>query len=536
MKFDFSRTRIGAAALMAFFGGLILAGAFDMTPFSHAQQARMSGSTPVLSAPVSAAELNNSFVAIAEAVTPTVVSITAESPSLARPNRPATRQPDQQQQPPRQLPPGLPDLEEFFRGQPEAEPAVASGTGFVVSNDGYVLTNNHVVTRGRERNTRHEKVTVTLHNGRAYPARVIGNDPETDVAVLKIDAPGLSVAKLGDDNATRIGEWVLAIGNPLGLDFTVTAGIVSAKGRRTQTGAGSYQISDFIQTDAAINPGNSGGPLLNIRGEVIGINTMIASNNGFYQGYGFAIPISLATEIMKNLIDFGRIRASVLGVSIQEVDAEDVELNNLPRMSGAAVRMFTPDSARSPAARAGIQLNDVIVGVNGRDIDRVATLQRAIRLNPPGSTVEINVIRDSKPVTIRATLDARPETAPMVAAAPRDTAPAELTFARLGISAVAVTSEWLQQAGLRDAGIEGIRVTDLAPGRRSAAKLQQTIITDVVRPGPVAAIRSLSDLERVLGRVRDGDIVTFRVRTMTRGADGRPTLSQPTVVNVEIGS
>src|SRR4051812_14880870 len=260
-----SRVRLGAAVLTAFVCGLLFGSGFSLTRFGFAQEGRAG---KVASSQVqSLAETGSAFEAIADHVTPSVVSIQTQT---LRSTRPRSQRPG---------------IEDFFRnfdpqGQIQQRPQEASGTGFIVSKDGFILTNNHVVADA-------DKVTVTLLDKRIFEAKVIGRDPTTDVAVIKIDGTNLPVAALGDDNNARVGQWVVAIGNPLGLDFTVTAGIISAKGRPLQgLLQGSYAITDYIQTDAAINPGNSGGPLVNIRGEVIGINSAIASSTGYYAGYG----------------------------------------------------------------------------------------------------------------------------------------------------------------------------------------------------------------------------------------------------------
>ncbi len=535
MKFNLGRTRLGAAVMIAFTGGLLMAGAFNLTPFSQAQSARIGSATPVIPEARNLADFSNSFVAVAEAVTPAVVSIRAESRPVARP--PRTQQ--QQQQAPRQLPPGIPPgLEEYFRGLPEQqESPIATGTGFVVTEDGYILTNNHVVTR-RDRYTRQEKVTVTMNDGRIFDAKIVGNDPETDVAVLKIESNRLPVAAMGDDNATRIGEWVLAIGNPLGLDFTVTAGIVSAKGRRDGPGDSSkYRIMDFIQTDAAINPGNSGGPLINIRGEVIGINSAIASETGYYQGYGFAIPITLAHDIMNNLIANGRIRASILGVSIREVTPETAERVGLKSISGVLVSALADPN--SPAAKAGIEMGDVIVDVNGRPTARVGTLQRTIRSFPPGTTVDVKVMRWGQPRTIKVRLEERPGSAAQVAAAPAapDAPAAAFTFDKLGINVEVVTPEWFTQNRVTVEGtVEGLRVTEVSPSRRSSAQLGGSIITHVVTASGKTAIKTEADLRAALAKVRDGGIITFQVRGFENPQGRGATLTPPNIVDVRVGA
>src|SRR6476661_2503968 len=262
MSSGFSRARLGAAVVVAFVCGLVFASGFDLTRFGFAQQGK---GTQVASSQVqSLAETGSAFEAIADHVTPSVVSIRTTT-VRARPRMRGG------------IPGNAPGIEDFFRQfeqqMPREQVQEASGSGFIVSKDGYILTNNHVVADA-------DKVTVTLLDKRTFEAKVIGRDPTTDVAVIKIDGSNLPVATLGNDEASRVGQWVVAIGNPLGLDFTVTAGIISAKGRPLQglLGNRGYEITDYIQTDAAINPGNSGGPLVNIRGEVIGINSAIASS------------------------------------------------------------------------------------------------------------------------------------------------------------------------------------------------------------------------------------------------------------------
>ena len=267
MPLSISRTRIAAFAVLAFAGGIFFASSMDWTSRLFAQ-----GGTgrPTAEQVRTLADASNAFVSISEHITPAVVSVQAERDVRAT----ARRQ--------MQVPPGF---EEFFRQfdapqQPRTQES--SGSGFVVSRDGYILTNNHVVEGA-------DRIKVALQDRRVFDAKVIGRDSTTDVAVLKVEATDLTTITFGDDEQLRVGEWVLAVGNPLGLDFTVTAGIVSAKGRGALSGLqrSQYDIADFIQTDAAINPGNSGGPLVNARGEVVGINSAIASGTGYYSGYGY---------------------------------------------------------------------------------------------------------------------------------------------------------------------------------------------------------------------------------------------------------
>ncbi|HVE80482.1 MAG TPA: trypsin-like peptidase domain-containing protein, partial [Gemmatimonadaceae bacterium] len=299
-------------------------------------------------------EAENAFMAVAEQVTPSVVAI-----------RVARRAP------------GAAGL--------QGRVAEGSGSGFIVSPDGYILTNNHVVAGARV-------VTVTLLDKRELEARVVGTDPSTDVALIKVQGERLPAVAFGDDARLRVGQWVLAIGNPLGLDFTVTAGIVSAKGRSVPgLLQSSFAITDFIQTDAAINPGNSGGPLVNIRGEVVGMNSAILSPTGVNAGAGFAIPISLARDVMEDLIEYGEVRRAVLGIALNEVTADVAERLGLPAIAGALVTGFPAES--SPAYRAGLRPGDVIVGLDGRPVDRVTTLQRIIRDREPGAVVAVEFLR-----------------------------------------------------------------------------------------------------------------------------------------------
>src|SRR5256885_15287478 len=310
------RARLFVAAVIAFIGGLILASGLNWTKLGFAQ----SRTNSAIVQPI--AEASNAFVAIANNVTPAVVSI--EVFSAPRTGN-ATR--GRAQAPQGGVPPGMEDFFRQFDIPQQSRPMRGQGSGFIVTRNGYILTNNHVVTNS-DRETIADKVTVRMMDHRVLTAKVVGHDRTTDVAVIKIDGGDFPTVSLGSDVASRIGEWVLAIGNPLGLENTVTAGIISAKGRSlgdlmNPTGNNQYAISDLIQTDAAINPGNSGGPLVNSRGEVIGINSAIASPTGYNAGYGFAIPITLAKRVMDQLIANGRVRVPALGIGIDDVSPED---------------------------------------------------------------------------------------------------------------------------------------------------------------------------------------------------------------------
>lgn len=271
------------------------------------------------------------------------------------------------------------------------------GSGFIISADGYVLTNAHVVS---ERGTDTE-VTVRLLDRREFKAKVIGTDPRTDIAVLKIDATGLPTVKLGDPEQSRVGEWVVAVGSPFGFDSTVTAGIISAKARRLP----SETYVPFIQTDVAINPGNSGGPLFNLAGEVIGINAQIYSRSGGFMGISFAIPIDVAIGVKEQLVEFGRVQRGRLGVLIQPVDKELAQTFGLSEPHGALVSRVEPDSA---AARAGLQPGDIITGVGGMRVEESTDLPRIIGEKRPGTKVQLDVWRERAKKRITATLDEMP--------------------------------------------------------------------------------------------------------------------------------
>ncbi|MFN9797287.1 MAG: S1C family serine protease, partial [Gemmatimonas sp.] len=360
MAARFSRFRFATAAAGCFAGGVLFASGMDWTKISWAQSTTGNRPAVALRGPANIDGVG-SFADIAERVTPGVVAV-----NTTRSVRPRAT-------PRGRVPQGMEDFLEQFGG-PQPRQQRGEGSGFVMSADGYIVTNNHVVADA-------DQVSITLSDGRVFKAKVVGTDSTTDVAVVKIDARGLPTLTIGNDETTRIGEWVLAVGNPLGLDFTVTAGIISAKGRGQEINlpnSGNFTISDFIQTDAAINPGNSGGPLINMRGEVIGLNSAIASQTGFYSGYGFAIPITLVKNVTDALIKEGRVRLPVMGVSVTRVEPEDAGINGLSRVAGVKVLGFNPADG-GPAKEAGIEVGDVIITVDGKPVERVSSLQRIVR-------------------------------------------------------------------------------------------------------------------------------------------------------------
>ena len=518
MKNPIAKMTFGGAVAAAFVGGLVFASGLDLTQFGYAQStpARSAASSVAPIVPPSVSDLNIAFSSIAERVTPAVVSIRSERTQRQ------TRQQQQQQQPRRPR-----TFEDFF-GMPDQEPQQASGSGFIVSQDGYILTNNHVV-QGFDR------VEVTLTDRRTFPARVIGRDETTDVAVLKIDQRNLPFTTLGNDTGTKIGEWVVAIGNPLGLDFTVTAGIVSAKGRGygdVQVNRNNWAITDFIQTDAAINPGNSGGPLVNIRGEVIGINTAIASQTGFYSGYGFAIPITLAKEVLDDFIEHGRVRRAVLGVSIRDAGAEDAAAAGLKDVTGVLVQPYTEDNPNSPARRAGIEPGDVIVKADGKTADRVSTLQRIIRSHEPGETIEIEAWRFGTRKTFNVRLGEATDSSTRVASTTRERndAPGSpgTSTEKLGITVEPITEAQARQNEISNdhRGLRVVEVDQNGPARQNRL-LRNDILVAIINPQPRRELRTVEDLQRALSNIRDGSYVSFMVYNLD--------FEQTRIVNLRVG-
>jgi serine protease Do len=365
---------------------------------------------------------------------------------------------------------------------------------------------------------------------------VIGTDPQTDVAVLKIEGNDFPAVALGDDAKTRVGEWAVAIGNPLGLDFTVTAGIISAKGRSNELrglNQNQYAIQDFIQTDAAINPGNSGGPLVNLRGEVVGINSAIASQTGTYSGYGFAIPITLAKTVMDDIIAHGRVRRAIMGVRIQEITAEDAAVNGLKEIAGAKIGDFS-GVENSPAEKAGLQPGDVIVKADGKPVDRVSTLQRIVRAKQPGDMIDLECVRYGKKASFKFKLmEAEGEKA-TVASAAREKDPSSAGSAtavvakKLGVTVSAPPAELLRAAKTE---VFGAFVKEVERGGPAASKLfVNDVITEVVFPQRTA-IKTTADLQKALGAVKEGEFIGLKVARY----NGDGTVGQTGVVNLRVG-
>ena len=273
-----------------------------------------------------------------------------------------------------------------FRGYQQPQPVQGAGSGVILSTDGYIVTNNHVIDRA-------EKINVTLNDKRTFPAKLVGADPGTDIAVLKIEAQDLPFISMGNSDALRLGEWVLAVGNPFNLTSTVTAGIVSAKARSINILSENFKIESFIQTDAAVNPGNSGGALVNTRGELVGINTAIASQTGGYMGYSFAVPSTIVSKVSTDIIEFGVVQRAVLGVALQELTSETAQQLGLKEVKGVLVQGVFEGSA---AEAAKLRRGDVIFKVNDVEVNTVAQLQEQLGKFRPNDQVSLTVNRSNK--------------------------------------------------------------------------------------------------------------------------------------------
>lgn len=507
MSARFSRFRFATAAVVSFGAGVLFASGMDWTKISWAQNS--SGArAPLVRGPMGP-ETGASFADIAERVTPAVVAV--NTTRTARPRAQIRGRPPQ----------GMEDFLEQFGGQQPRQQR-GEGSGFILSADGYIITNNHVVADA-------DQVSITLSDGRVFKARVVGADSTTDVAVVKIDAKGLPTLTVGDDERTRIGDWVLAIGNPLGLDFTVTAGIISAKGRGAELSMpnqGNFTISDFIQTDAAINPGNSGGPLVNLRGEVIGLNSAIQSQTGFYSGYGFAIPITLVKNVADALIKDGRVRMPVMGVSVTRVDPEDAGINGLAKVAGVKVAGFNPPDG-GPAKAAGIEVGDVITTVDGKPVDRVSALQRIVRMRRIGDVIPVEVVRFGTKKSFRVKLVDAEAGGQLAVNTTEPTGTSGPAAGKLGLSVEALPEEMAMRMKTNGRGVRVSEVSQDGPARDKIAA-GSDVLLEVLYPTPRRAIRSVTDLQNAISGLKDGDYVSLLVQSLD------PRVGQR-VVNIRVG-
>jgi serine protease Do len=392
--------------------------------------------------------------------------------------------------------------DEFFRrffgnprgGDDERQKVRGLGSGVIVSNDGYILTNNHVIREA-------DKVTVMVSENKKYTAKVIGADPQTDLAVIKIDASDLPAATLGNSDDVRIGQWVIAVGNPFELLHTVTAGIISAKGRSS---VGLAQYEDFIQTDASINPGNSGGALADLDGNVVGINTAISSPSGGNVGIGFAIPINMAKKIMDELVTKGKVTRGYLALMPQDVDESLAKGLKLKSTAGALVGDVT---AAGPADKAGIQRGDIITSFNGKKVENSNQLRAIVADAEPGSTAKVILLRNGREVTLPVVLGERPKEFADRGAGEQEEPEAQ-TGEKLGLSLQTLTPEIARQLSYQNE--DGVVVGGVTAGSPAddAGLRRGDLIKEVNR----SEVTSVQQFTRAVGRLQSGDSAVLLVR------------------------
>jgi len=363
------------------------------------------------------------------------------------------------------------------------------GSGFIIDKDGHIVTNNHVVENA-------DQIKVILKDGEEYDARVIGRDPNTDLALIKIKSgTDFPVLKFGSSDALKVGQWVVAIGSPFGLEHTVTAGIVSAKGR--VIGSGPYD--DFIQTDASINPGNSGGPLINLKGEVVGINTAIVAGG---QGIGFAIPVDLAKGIIKQLKTHGSVTRGWLGVGIQDLNKEIADYYGVEGRKGALVMEIFPGD---PADKAGIQPRDIIISVAGEEIESSRDLTGVIANIPVGETIKVKVLRTGREKTLKVTIAKRKETLTAAHGSQEED--------ELGIHVSELSEEVKHRLRIKET--QGIIVSRVEPG--SKGEDAGVLTGDIIKEINHKEIKSIDDYYSIINKIKEGEVISLFVNRMNRG-------------------
>ncbi len=381
---------------------------------------------------------------------------------------------------------------DFFGYQQSPQVQSGSGSGVIISNDGYIITNNHVVEGA-------QKLVVTLNNNKNYTATLVGRDPSTDIAVIKIDEKNLPAINWGNSEEVHVGQWVLAVGNPFELTSTVTAGIVSAKARNINlignrnTSEEVFPVESFIQTDAAVNPGNSGGALVNTKGELIGINTAIASRTGVFTGYSFAVPTTIAKKVSTDLIEFGKVQRAFIGVKISEVTEDIAQSAGLNEVAGIYVNAITNGDSE-------MKEGDVILKVGGREVKNVPQLQEQVAKYRPGDKVKVGVWRDKKWLEVEVALKNRSGRAELNDFA----ADAEANFSSLGAEFVQPTAEEMQKLRIKG----GAKIKTLNQGKLRSAGIQQgfivTKIDDTMVDGPNTLKEALSSKAKGEGILIEG--------------------------------
>jgi serine protease Do len=491
--------KIGLTLLTAFVGGALALGAYKVIEGKQADNMSFEDKQKVYftsnkMAPVVSSTGSLDFTEAAAAVTPAVVYIKTTYSS--------------------QSGGGQDQLEQMFgdmfgqRIRPQG-PQQASGSGVIISTDGYIVTNNHVVEKA-------DKITVATNDHRTFQAKVIGTDPNTDLALIKINAADLPIVKLGNSDETRVGEWVLAVGNPFNLTSTVTAGIISAKGRnigiigsedksednpfgRTRNQQSQPKlnkaIESFIQTDAAINPGNSGGALVNTKGELVGINAAIASHTGSYEGYGFAIPVNLAKKVLNDIKKYGTVKRGFVGVSFTELNPDVAQQLGVTNTNGLYVNDLVPGGG---AEQAGIKKGDIIEKVEGVPVYESSDLQERVGRLQPGDKISMTVLRDGKEKTFAVTLKADATPSNRTAAVSKS---AEELFNKLGASFQPLTQAEKAKFHVNS----GVKVTQVRPGRvfDNFEIPVGSIITSINK----SPINSVADIDKAITNLRNGNLV-----------------------------
>jgi serine protease Do len=459
------------------------------------------GDAPAVIDTTTAVRLSAAFRGAAARALPAVVrvTVTVEPEPAAQNGRPRS--------PLDRLFPGFPGFDDEM---PQRRGGRGAGSGFVFDERGYILTNNHVVENA-------DRVVVTMVDGREYNARVIGTDPNTDVAVIKIepqDGEKLQTVAFGSSDDLHVGEWVIALGNPLNLQFTVTAGIVSAKGRNLNILANDQGtgLESFIQTDAVINPGNSGGPMVDLTGRVVGINSAIESATGYWAGNGFAIPIDLARKVAGDIMEFGHVRRPRLGVEVGSITAADAKVYKLPSVAGAEITSVQPNL---PAARAGLEMGDVVVSLDGEPINSSTEFMEELARKRAGEKVQLGLVRYGQRLNKEVELGEFES-----AAEPRRVAtqPRARSEELLGFSVVPLTGDVARQ--VRTTARNGVVVSDV---QQLSSAMGYVFPGDVIRSINGREVNSVADFERIANSLRPGETVSIVLR--------RPERDYDTIVN-----
>jgi serine protease Do len=485
---QFVQKALSVVISMAVLGAVLFVGSQSFVPSpASGTPAATAVASPVAALPT------NGFTEVAKAVTPAVVNITTIMTEKVADGR--------------SMPDELRDrMEEFFGGpngpfgprgfrgpqtpEPRGHRGGGQGSGVIVSPDGYVLTNNHVIDGARE-------VTVTLPDKREFQGKIVGTDPKTDLAVVKIEGQNLPAVAWGDASNLQVGEYVLAVGNPFGLNSTVTLGIVSALGRGRM---GITQYEDFIQTDAAINPGNSGGALVNTKGELVGINTAIFSQSGGYQGVGFAVPTSMSKPVYESLIKTGKVVRGFLGIGIQDLNQDLAKSFGIKDAKGAIVSDVKEDG---PADQGGVKQGDVIISYQGSPVEEAVALQRMVTRTPVGTKVPVKVMRDGHEKELTITIGEQPDT---IKTAKAESGEKDYAFA--GVAVQDLDKDQAKELGIKGKA-QGVVVTSVEPD--SGADRAGLLPGDVIREINRQPVKSVKEFEKVSSAVKKGDNVLILI-------------------------